>query len=231
MKGDMVELTPIASDEDYALMARWAATSKSTYSQGSPTFATPEQVKAMLTAATMNYLMVRTTAGETIGTVNWRTMAYQDAYTLGVGVGDPALWGGGYGMEAALLLMEHLFHTRNAHRIQVEAGLHNRPMMQLFTSGLIHIEGILRDFYFVDGQHFDCLVGSIMRGEYYTHVAPLGHPRDTVPAAEKSEARRLVNEFLAREPVQLALRPRDAGPAQRSRPAAEALSRRGVTGG
>lgn len=206
MQGDLVRLRPL-TDDDFKVVASWGTAIGRIYSQGSPSLMTAEQIKTLFATVPMNYLMVRTIEGdEPIGMINWSSMAYHDAYTLGIGIGNHKQWGGGYGMEAIFLLMEHLFHNLNAHRLQVDGGLHNKQVMQIFTSGFVRIEGVLRDYYFVDGEYHDAVIGSILRDEYYALVEALGYPRDTIPAEDKAEARRLVADFLTRNPLDL--RPR-----------------------
>jgi RimJ/RimL family protein N-acetyltransferase len=204
MKGHLVRLTPLDRDDDYALLASWSGSLMSSYSSGTQQVMTGSQMRAALDTYPMSYLMVRSLADDrTIGAVNWQTMAHQDSYTVGVAIGDAELWGGGYGMDSMFVLLEYLFHTRNARRVHIQAGVFNKQMMQLFTSGVIVVEGILRDYYFLDGEYHDSVVGSILRDEYYTLMPNVGYPRDAVPAQEKREAHAMLAAYLGKRPITL----------------------------
>lgn len=200
MRGELVSLVPVG-DDDYRLLATWAASAANTYSSGSSEFASEDTLRTALRDSGGTYLMVVTRDGRRIGAVNWRRMSYHGSYTVGNTVGDSELWGVGYGVESIALLLEHLFHARNAHRIHFLTGTHNKPMVQIFTQGLITIEGILRDYFFVDGEYHDAVVGSILRHEYYDPANAEFTPRDVIPAEDKATARALLRNHLARHPI------------------------------
>lgn len=202
MKGELVELSPIAGDEDYALLAAWSGTSTGTYSSGAPQFFSPEELKNVIRQQGMNFLMVRSLDGRTVGAVNWQPMTYAGSFTLGNAVGDDDLWGLGYGVESVALLLEYLFHALNAHRVHLLTGVYNKQMINIFTQGFIRIEGILRDYFFLDGNYQDAVVGSILRDEYYGVVRDSGMgPRDVIPERDKQEARRKLRDYLSEHPI------------------------------
>lgn len=203
-RGQSIELVPFGEDEDYALLAQWVASAAGTYMVGQPQFPTAEQVKAALLGgrSRTGYLLVKTLDGHKIGAIEWQTKKYNDSYTLGTIVGDTGLWGRGYGAEAAMLALEMLFHELNAHRVELTAGSYNKAMMEILTAGFIHIEGVLRDYYFLDGEYHDAVVGSILRSEYYNPPAEWNiRPRDVIPASEKRVARELLRKYLADHPL------------------------------
>jgi hypothetical protein len=115
------------------------------------------------------------------------------------------LWGSGYGTIAMSDLLEFLFHSKNAHRVQITAAAYNKTMMKIFRSGFIRIEGILRDYYFFDGEYQDAVIGSILRDEYYKLLR--GTDIDLVARAEKDEAYRILRQCLTEHPIGLEHRP------------------------
>jgi diamine N-acetyltransferase len=54
-----------------------------------------------------------------------------------------------------------------------------------------------KDYYFVDGQYHDALIGSILRNEYYA----VREPSAIIPAEDKEAARRIAAEFLEKNPI------------------------------
>lgn len=202
MRGDLVLLRPLTGDEDYQLLSEWASSSPGMYSSGRHQFFNAESLKLAADPDGMKFLMVDNIEdGRTVGAVNWRPMAYSGSFTVGNVIGDPELWGLGYGVESVSLLLDHLFHSLNAHRIHLLAGTYNKPMMQIFTNGLFVVEGVLRDYYFLDGEYHDGVVGSLLRDEYYALIGPAGSSRaNLIPDVEKRQAKALLRDYLDATP-------------------------------
>jgi hypothetical protein len=59
----------------------------------------------------------------------------------------------------------------------------------------------MRDYYFLDGTYQDAIFGSMLRDEYYNYMPP----RESVAAAEKEEAIAMLHDYLAKNPVTLAM--------------------------
>jgi RimJ/RimL family protein N-acetyltransferase len=195
MKGDYVSLRRM-KDDDFELLADWIGGRVGSYGAGSPAFITPEQLRAGF----VTYLMVVRNDGERIGVVSWRQLAYEASYELGVAIGDEESWTDGYGVEAVLLLLHYIFHARNAHRVEMVAGLYNRQPMRMVTQGVMVLEGVLRDYFFLDGEYHDAAMFSLLREDYYKLVRELELAPDSVPEAEKREARKVFHEYLANKP-------------------------------
>ncbi|MER7848921.1 GNAT family N-acetyltransferase [Kitasatospora sp. NPDC096077] len=199
MRGDLVALET-CTDEDFQLIVDWTGSRVGTYSSGSPQFLSAELLRDAVRQGGMHYLMVATHDGTRVGAVNWGPLAYEGSYTIGSAIGVTGLWSQGYGVEANVLLLNYLFHAKNAHRVQLTLGLHNRQMVQIITHGGFTVEGVLRDYFFLDGRHWDAVVCSLLRDEFYAlaRTSELGLAADVVPAGEKAEARRLFLEHLDR---------------------------------
>jgi RimJ/RimL family protein N-acetyltransferase len=197
MRGSLVYLDHVRGASDVALLAEWGGGQSSIYSSGRPMHLTPAQVEEILQSSGMDVLMVRTVADdEPIGMMTWRQQTYPGSYTLGVAIGDTEQWGLGLGMEAVILLTGHLFHTLNAHRLHVEVAAYNAGMLPIFTSGMVTVEGVLRDYFFIDGEYHDCVVGSVLRPEYYRIAEQFGGMPDLVSPAEKERARETIDAML-----------------------------------
>lgn len=191
-----VTLAPV-TEEDYALLAQWASAEAGIYATGTKSQVSAAEFKAFLDRADDEFLMACTPDGQAIGTVSWKPAQAPGSYIVGTIIGDPDMWGVGFGLEATILLVGLLFDSKNAHRVEFTCGVFNQRMVEIFCSGLITVEGILRDYYFVDGAYHDALIGSILKDEYYA----VREPSETVPAKEKEAARGIVADFLKKNPI------------------------------
>jgi diamine N-acetyltransferase len=161
------------------------------------------------------FLMVCTPDGQAIGTVSWTPTQAPGNYVIGVMIGDRDMWGVGFDLEAKILLAGILFGAKRAHRVEFTCGLYNRRPVENFCAGQITVEGVLRDYYFVDGQYHDGLIGSILRNEYYA----VREPSAIIPAEDKEAARRIAAEFLEKNPIAPRNSPRTERITAGSRPA------------
>jgi diamine N-acetyltransferase len=143
--------------------------------------------------------MVRDRDGKSIGAVTSRQGQYAASFEIGTMIGDDARWQMGFGIESVLAIVGHLFDTKHAHRVEFICGVFNKPAIQACCSGLIQIEGVLRDYYYFDGAYHDAVIASILREEYYSMISP----RETVPKAERDESRRILDEYLGMNPIAL----------------------------
>ena len=143
--------------------------------------------------------MVRDPDGRSIGAVTWRVGQYAASFEIGTMIGDTARWQIGFGVEAVFAIVGLLFDTKHAHRVEFICGVFNKPAIQACCSGLIQIEGILRDYYYFDGVYHDAIIGSILRQDYYVLV----RPGQTVPQAEIDESRHILDDYLAKNPIVL----------------------------
>lgn len=184
-------------DQDYELLSQWAAATPFVYAGGARRYVGPDDFKSLIEGSRDNFLMVRTRDRRTIGAVSYRTGMYRASFEIGTMIGDTTLWQAGFGLEAVIALFSMLFDSEHAHRLEFICGAFNKPAVQACCSGLIHIEGVLRDYYYFDGTYHDAIIGSILREEYYSMV----RPTETVPREEIAEAHRILREYLARNPI------------------------------
>lgn len=191
--------------DDYALVEEWLKPM-------SPTAALTGDANEMVLAADVRaanesgkvrYLMVDALDGTTIGVVNHRRVGSAGSYAIGGAVGDPQRWGAGAGADAFTLLVDLLFHQLNAHRVEFTTASFNRHTMSLLTKGGFVLEGVLRDYYFLDGQYHDRTVWSILREEFVAGAqahAAISPVADLVPEQDKQRARTALAKYLASDP-------------------------------
>jgi RimJ/RimL family protein N-acetyltransferase len=191
-----VTLAPV-TEEDYLPLSQWASSNTGLYVSGTKNHVSAAEFKAFLDRSDDEFLMVCTPDGQAIGAVSWKPGHTLGSYIAGTMIGDPDMWGVGFGLEATMLLVGMLFDSKRAHRVEFTCGVFNRRAVENFCSGLITVEGILRDYYFVDGAYHDALIGSILKEEYYA----VREPSEMVPAKDKEAARRIVVDFLEKNPI------------------------------
>lgn len=165
----MVSLVPFEED-DVELIYKWRQSDlTSTLMSGSLDFVSLNEMKEQMRQDKTRYVGVKTNAGRKIGFVSWHEVKTQGNYQIGGTIGDPSIWDEGYGVEATKLIMDYLFHFKNAHRLQFITGLYNTRTISMLMKHSTQIEGILRDYYFLDGKYHDAVICSVLRDEYYEY--------------------------------------------------------------
>lgn len=194
MEGNLVKLKAI-EEEDYRLFAEWIAPSTtSSLARGANDFVNSKEIKVDIEAGNTRYAVVLTHDNKKIGFVSWQPQNYEGSYLLGGVVGVPELWDSGYGAEGGILIMDYLFHQKNARKIQFINGLHNSRTIRFLIKNKVFIEGILRDHFFVDGEYYDAVISSVLREEYYEHSEP--GVLDSIPNSEKKEIKQELYGYL-----------------------------------
>lgn len=203
MQGRLVTLAR-PTDDEYHLMAEWLSSSAPIAPLTGDLGAdhTAEDLKALNGANGYRLYTVRLPGdGTAVGCVNFRREA-PGCFSLGGAVGDPALWEKGYAADALMVLVDHLFHSRNARKVQVVVMSFNKASMRLLTRSGFVCEGILREHCYLDGEWHDAVQWSMLRAEFYAQAARDGERssrlalRDLVPAEDKAEARRILADHL-----------------------------------
>jgi diamine N-acetyltransferase len=191
-----VTLAPV-TEEDYPLLAQWISSNTGVYTSGTQNYASAAEFKEFIERADDKFLTVCTPDGLAIGMVSWKPAGTPGNYVVGAMIGDPDMWGAGFGYEATIRLLRILFGSKRAHRVEFICGVFNLRSIESICSGLITVEGILRDYYFLDGEYHDAVIGSILRDEYHALI----EPSEIIPAKDKEAARRIVADFLEKNPI------------------------------
>ncbi|MBT2536269.1 GNAT family N-acetyltransferase [Arthrobacter sp. ISL-69] len=140
-----------------------------------------------------------------VGAVTWRTARHSRSFEVSVVIGDPADWQQGYGAEALIILLDLLFQTLDAWRVQFTTAAINAFTILPMTRRRLTIEGVLRDAIYLDGEYHDLTVWSILRPEYLSQakdhemqgIMPF-EPR--VSASDKAKGREALTHYLAGTP-------------------------------
>lgn len=110
---------------------------------------------------------------EGLGKIEWP----HGVAELGIGIGDSANWGKGYGREAMALLLRFGFWEINLHRIQLTVFDYNKRAIAAYEKLGFVKEGTYREFLQRDGQRYDMLLYGLLRREW--------EARNAKPAAQE----------------------------------------------
>ncbi|MDL4817194.1 GNAT family N-acetyltransferase [Actinomadura opuntiae] len=189
---------------DYERLAKWFSSRSGWYALGKQKLFSADDLRnENLHGRTHFMIVVENGSKRRVGAVTWTAKEeYEGSYVIGTGIGDPQLYDQGLGGEAIVLLATHLFHMKNAHRVEFIFGLYNKHAIPVLTQWNVTLEGILRDYFFLDGEYQDAALCSVLRSEFYDFAAKgdLLSALDEIPNTDKEEARALMCEHLAQMP-------------------------------
>lgn len=191
-----VTLTPVTED-DYELLSQWTSSDTWVYASGIQGHTSAADLKAFLARVDDKFLIVCTPDGQPLGMVSWKPTDTPGNYVVGTMIGDAGMWGAGFGLEGddparrdALRLEERApggVHLRN---LQPAGGgellRRNDHRGRRAPGPLLRRRGLSRRPDRLGAQ------GRVLR------AAP---PSEIVPAADKDAARRLVADFLEKNPI------------------------------
>ncbi|MFZ5918927.1 MAG: GNAT family N-acetyltransferase [Chloroflexota bacterium] len=107
-------------------------------------------------------------SGELLGYIEIDDIDWpHDAAGIGIGFGDPAHWGRGYGYEASQLALAFAFHELNLHRLTATVFSYNARSVALFEKLGFTREGVFRERLQRDGQRFDMYLYGLLRHEWH----------------------------------------------------------------
>lgn len=202
-EGRLVRLGHPTGD-DYRRMQDWfSPTSPSApFTGGLASFYTAEDIEELVRKGKKHFLMIRLRSdGTPVGTVDYEE-ADNRTFMIGGAVGDPELWQRGYAGDALAVLVDYLFHVRDARRVRCGIALFNKRSLQTVAKAGFVCEGIIREHMFLDGFWHDTVAWSMLRSEYYARMerdaarSERWRVQDQVPEEEKAEARRALADHL-----------------------------------
>lgn len=199
MRGMLVRLRAVEED-DYRLFPEWVGYSLAGVlsSGGQSNDLSAADWQRVITTGDTRYAVIELLSGGAIGAVSWRAKRYPGSFEVGGLVGRQSLWDSGSGVEAAMLMIDHLFQALNANRVEMMAAIYNRRTVGFLIKGGLTVEAVLRDYFFADGEYHDAVVCSILRAEYYSASYDEYMPStEVLPPADRAAARALLSQHLA----------------------------------
>ena len=93
---------------------------------------------------------------------------------LGIGIGDRAYWGRGYGREVTKLLLDYGFRYLGARRIALTTHAKNERAIRCYRACGFVEEGRPRQVVWVEGEYTDLVNMSILREEWQSQGDAVG---------------------------------------------------------
>ncbi len=115
---------------------------------------------------------IQTKDGTPIGTIGMGFLSAHHRHCMfGAQIGEPEYWGGGYGTDALLLMLDYVFDWLDYRKVWLGTmGLNARVIRQMAKVGF-SLEARHRDFFFADGVWTEHLVYAMLREEWPGRVA------------------------------------------------------------
>ncbi|HLZ68356.1 MAG TPA: GNAT family protein [Dehalococcoidia bacterium] len=98
------------------------------------------------------------------GLFNWN--AADRTCELGIGIGDKAYWGRGYGRDAVRTLVEYAFRYRNQRKVFLRVWGNNERGIRSYRSVGFVEEGRLREHVWSAGRYVDLVYMGVLRSEW-----------------------------------------------------------------
>lgn len=93
---------------------------------------------------------------------NW---THGDSF-VGIGIGDRAYWGRGYGTDALRVLLRYAFTELNLYRLSLNVFSYNARAIRAYQKIGFAVEGRMREALRRDGQYHDLIFMGILRDEW-----------------------------------------------------------------
>lgn len=113
--------------------------------------------------------VIETLVGEPIGIVTYY-WEHRPSYwmEMGIVIYNPKYWNGGYGTQAIILWMEHLFKTYPLVRLGFATWSGNKRMMKVGEKCGMTLESRIRKCRYYKGAYYDSIKYGILREEWDT---------------------------------------------------------------
>lgn len=95
---------------------------------------------------------------------------------IGIGLGERAAWGQGYGTDAMRLIVRYGFEELDLHRISLTVFDYNPRARRVYEKLGFEVEGRLRQALHKDGQRADILVMGLLRAAWEARSAEAPRP-------------------------------------------------------
>lgn len=110
---------------------------------------------------------IQTKDGTPIGSIGLGMMVPSSRQAMiGAMIGEPDYWGGGFGTDALLLIIDYAFNWLDLRRVWLSTmSINARVLRQMEKVGLV-CEGRRRDMWFADGQWYDDVMFGLLHEEW-----------------------------------------------------------------
>lgn len=87
---------------------------------------------------------------------------------MGIGIGDRAYWGHGYGRDAVRVLLTYAFRFRNVHKVWLRVNSDNKRAIRSYQACGFVEEGRLRKHFWSNGKYIDLVYMGVLREDWQT---------------------------------------------------------------
>jgi RimJ/RimL family protein N-acetyltransferase len=102
-----------------------------------------------------------------IGLANLFGLSWSHGDTwLGIGLGERAYWGKGYGTDAVRVLLRYAFTELNLRRVTLGVFAYNPRAIKSYEKAGFTVEGRLRQYIAREGQRHDMIIMGVLREEW-----------------------------------------------------------------
>ncbi len=85
---------------------------------------------------------------------------------VGIGIGNRADWGKGFGTEAIKMILRYAFEELNLHRVSLSVFEYNVRGFRSYQKAGFQEEGRLREFVTREGRKWDLILMGVLRSEW-----------------------------------------------------------------
>jgi RimJ/RimL family protein N-acetyltransferase len=180
--GQLVRLAAINVETDTELFARWDRdTEHMRLLDADPhRLLTGKQIKAEIereeAASQEIQFAIRTLADDrligfvALDGISW---THGDSF-VGIGIGDRAYWGRGYGTDAMCVLLRYAFTELNLYRLSLTVFSYNTRAIRSYEKAGFVVEGRQRQALRRDGRHHDLIFMGVLREEWQRSISNTG---------------------------------------------------------
>ena len=129
---------------------------------------TKKELKDVLEQEGGYLFLVRTRVDDTpIGMVELDGVAWPHGEAwIGIGLGERAYWGKGYGSDALRVLLRFAFQELNLHRVTLNVFEYNARALRTYERLGFTVEGTVREALRRDGRRWDLIFMGLLRKEW-----------------------------------------------------------------
>lgn len=173
LEGNNIFLGPLSKDDNLDDYASWLNDAETTRYMGSGRFpATVEGLRDYIGSYNSSkdgmllgiFLKkpVRHIGNITLHQIDWRNGLAE----IGILIGDKKARGKGHAKEAVTLAARHAFTRLNLRKVTTGMIKGNEASKRVFEKIGFKVEGVLREHFFLDGEHLDCFRLGLLRSEF-----------------------------------------------------------------
>ena len=116
------------------------------------------------------WILIRKSNQQPIGTVGYHKWA-KSYFRVEIGYDlSPDFWGWGYMSEALQAALSHGFELMGLNRIDALVYIENKRSIQLFQKLGFKQEGLLRDYFYLDGKFYDHYIFALLNKDHAKEV-------------------------------------------------------------